>query len=285
MHVVRKHNTSVSDESGKERDIRRFRKTVAGYFRKNGRDLPWRKTDNPYEILISEVMLQQTQVVRVLGRYENFLSVFPDFRSLAAAPLREVLHAWQGLGYNRRAISLKETSEKVMREFSGILPASVETLSTLPGIGKATASAIAAYAFNKPVVFIETNIRTVFIHFFFSGKVSVRDSEIIPLVERSLDRSDPRQWYYALMDYGVMLKKKYGNPGRRSAHYVRQTPFRGSNRQIRGAILREAVKESFMSETDMARSLGIDKARLKAILDQLYAEGFLRKDRGRVTIV
>ncbi len=149
-------------------EIRKFQKTIYRYYGKYGRTFPWRMTHNPYHILISEIMLQQTQVQRVMGKYEPFINAFPDFSSLARAPLRLILKQWQGLGYNRRAIALKLISRRIMEEFHGELPSSVETLMTLPGIGRATASAISAFAFHIPSVFIETNIRRVFIHGFFS---------------------------------------------------------------------------------------------------------------------
>src|SRR5574337_224310 len=151
-------------------EIRKFQKTIYCYYRKYGRTFPWRITHNPYHILISEIMLQQTQVQRVMGKYEPFINAFPDFSSLARAQLRMIMRQWQGLGYNRRAIALKQIAQRVMEEFHGELPSSVETLMTFPGIGRATASAISAFAFHIPAVFIETNIRRVFIHVFFHDR-------------------------------------------------------------------------------------------------------------------
>ncbi len=160
--------------------------------------------------------------------------------ALAAAPLIEVLSCWKGLGYNRRALYLKEIARIVIDQYAAKLPDSPDELVKLPGIGSNTAGAVAAFAFNRPVVFIETNIRSVFIHHFFPDTADVRDSRILPLVEATLDRDNPRVWYWALMDYGTMLKETTANPGRRSAHYSRQSPFPGSDREIRGAILETA---------------------------------------------
>ena len=188
--------------------LRLFRDLILAHYRAHGRDLPWRQTTDPYRILVSEIMLQQTQVERVAVKYREFLERFPDFESLAHAPKSEVLLAWQGLGYNRRAIALQGAAQRVIEEYGGRLPADVETLATFPGIGKATAAAICAYAFNMPVVYIETNIRRIFIHFFFQDREGVRDDEILPLVERALDRENPREWYSALMEYG---DSKYSN--------------------------------------------------------------------------
>src|SRR3989304_492251 len=265
-------------------EVRKFRNMIYRYYRKHGRNLPWRLTLNPYRILVSEIMLQQTQVQRVMGKYEQFTRKFPGFPSLASAPLRLILKEWQGLGYNRRAIALKRIAQKVMKEFRGNLPASVETLITFPGIGRATASSIAAFAFHEPTGFIETNIRRVFIHSFFHDKDNIKDTEILPLVEKTLDTSNPREWYYALMDYGVMLKKGYENPNRRSAHYQKQSPFQGSNRQVRGMILKVLTRESYVSEREMMEKLQVSSEILRVNLIQLQKEGFINRERGKYTI-
>jgi A/G-specific adenine glycosylase len=204
---------------------------------------------------------------------------FPDFQSLNKAPLRKVLRVWQGMGYNRRAIALKEIAKIVVSDFKGVLPDPVDTLITFPGIGRATASAISAFAFNLPTVFIETNIRRVFIHFFFHGKQNIRDIDILPLVEKTLDRRKPREWYYALMDYGVMLKKQFPNPNQRSAHYQRQTSFQGSNRQMRGKILK-AIIERPVAAGEIIKTFKANPAQVRKILAQLQREGFITK-KGR----
>jgi A/G-specific adenine glycosylase len=222
-------------------------------------------------------MLQQTQVRRVLEKYGNFIAQFPHFASLAKAPLQMILSKWQGLGYNRRAISLKKISQKVLNEFNGTLPSSVETLMTFPGIGKATAGAVAAFAYYQPTVFIETNIRRVYIHQFFEDKENITDSEILPLVQKTLDTSNPREWYYALMDYGVMIRKKYENPNKRSAHYSKQSPFEGSNRQIRGMILRLLIRESAVSKSEIAQKIHKDVKKTETMLLHLVNEGFIKR--------
>jgi A/G-specific adenine glycosylase len=186
-----------------------------------------------YRILVSEIMLQQTQVERVLDKYKVFIRIFPDFSSLAVAPLADILKVWQGLGYNRRAVALQKIAISVMKESRGRLPVTREELLKLPGIGKYTASAILTFACNQPNIFIETNIRRVFIHFFFRDRENISDAEILPLIEMTLDAGNPREWYYALMDYGAMLKKTVENPNRKSSHYKKQAPFHGSNRQLR----------------------------------------------------
>lgn len=256
-----------------------FRTMVNRYYASNARPLPWRETENPYHILVSEIMLQQTRVERVEEKYHVFLGTFPDLGSLARAPLQEVLGVWQGLGYNRRAISLKETARHVVDRFKGTLPDSPEELKTLPGIGEYTAAAIAAFAFHRPVPLIETNIRAVFIHCFFLDREGVRDSEIRPLVEATLDAANPREWYYALMDFGVMLKRRLPNPSRRSAHHGRQAPFEGSDRQIRGNILRILLEGKSFSRGEITRLVGVDAERVERILLQLEKESFIIRQR------
>ena len=267
------------DERGLTRNaIRLFQKTIYNYYHENGRSFPWRETDNPYYILVSEIMLQQTQTGRVVNKYKQFIKTFPNFESLANASLREVLELWQGLGYNRRAKALKETANVIVTEFKGKLPSSPDVLIKFPGIGKYTASAIATFAFNKSTIFIETNIRSVFIHFFFNNRNDVKDAEIFPLIDKTLDASNPRIWYYALMDYGVLLKKRYKNPTRRSAHYRKQKSFKGSNREIRGMILKTLLKEKSLSESELINKLGIEPEKVKRNLKQLQKEGLVKKN-------
>lgn len=245
--------------------------------------MPWRNTRAPYDILVSEVMLQQTQVERVMIKYAEFIAAFPDFASLARAPLGKILRVWQGMGYNRRAIALKEIAVRVVREFGGSLPDSVDALADLPGIGKATASSICAFAFDRPSVFVETNIRRVYIHFFFRDRKNVDDADILLLVERTLDRRNPREWYYALMDYGVMLKRRFPELNRKSAHYQRQSPFQGSNRQMRGRVLKALLKGP-ANAAAIARTLMLDPEQTGKVLAQLEREGFVGK-KGRLYTV
>ena len=229
-------------------------------------------------------MLQQTQVERVIEKYQRFISAFPDFSSLSQASLHDILSIWQGLGYNRRAIALKQIAHEVITKYDGILPSCADILIQLPGIGKATASAIAAFAFNQPVVFIETNIRRVFIHFFFQDRDNVKDSELLPLIEKALDQDNPRQWYYALMDYGVMLKKEVSNPNRKSFHYQRQAPFQGSRRQLRGLVLKVVLQAPKITESALIRKLKKEPKKIKETLKQLQMEGFIRKERNTYSI-
>jgi A/G-specific adenine glycosylase len=259
------------------RDIRRFQRQVYDHYQRNGRKLPWRKRRDPYRILLSELMLQQTQVKRVTEKYGQFLLRFPTIESVARAPLRAILEVWQGLGYNRRALALKKLAAIIVDHHAGRIPPAIEALKALPGVGAATAGAVCAFAFNRPAVFVETNIRSVFIHHFFHDRDGVKDSEILPLVEQTLDANRPRQWYYALMDYGVALKEQHPNPSRRSAHYTIQPPFEGSLRQIRGMILRALVKNPGITEPALVKEINRDVDRVGKCLQQLCKEGFVLK--------
>ena len=238
--------------------IAQFRDIIWQYYREHRREMAWRETTDPYAIFVSEVMLQQTQVARVHTKYAEFMAAFPDFSSLAAAPLEEVLRVWQGMGYNRRAKMLRDAARMVMETFGGRLPETPEGLVTLPGIGPATAASIAAFAYNAPVVFIETNIRRVFIHFFFPNEEKVHDDRIRPLVRQTLDWMNPREWYYALMDYGAMLKGAIENPNRRSHGYTVQSSFSGSDREIRGRVLRYLLENGSSSRDAVATACGDD---------------------------
>jgi A/G-specific adenine glycosylase len=261
-----------------------FRQIIYRHFQRHGRDFPWRRTDNPYQILVSEIMLQQTQVERVARWYGPFLTAFPDLATLAQAPVQAILRVWQGLGYNRRALSLKRLARRVVEEFGGRLPDSMEVLRTLPGVGPATAGALAAFAFNQPAVFLETNIRRVFLHFFFPSAIGVRDRQLLPLVEQTLDLTCPRLWYYALMDYGARLKMQASNANRRSAHYRKQSPFENSDRQIRSRILQMLLNDSPLQQERVEEAGGQIPARVRRIISQLVAEGFLEQREGVLSI-
>jgi A/G-specific adenine glycosylase len=252
--------------------IKAFQKTVWDYYKVNRRDMPWRKTTDPYAIVVSEIMLQQTQVSRAGEKFGSFMSTFPDFKTLAAAPTSAVITAWQSLGYNRRALNLHKLAQIIVRDFDGKLPEHQSELIKLPGIGAGTAGSIAAFAFNMPAVFIETNIRRVFIQHFFDDEAIVSDKELLSLVEVALDKENPREWYYALMDYGTYLAKTMPNPNRRSIHYTKQSKFEGSLRQLRGEILRQLAAGS----TDF----GSDE-RLPQVLADLQDEGFIVKEKRR----
>jgi A/G-specific adenine glycosylase len=260
----------------KKKDFAIFKRTIWAHYRRAGRTaLPWRRTRDPYAILVSEIMLQQTQVGRVEGYYKKFLDRFPDFRALARARNGDMLKVWQGLGYNRRAMFLKRTAEVVLEQYGGRLPRDRAALRLLPGIGKGTSGALMAFAFNKPEVFIETNIRRVFIHFFFPKRRGVTDVELERYIESSIDKKNPREWYWALMDYGAAMKA--ANSNRRSAHYKKQAPFTGSDRELRGKVLRLALaaEKNKIGITKLLGYLPVSPLRLEKIITGLEKEGFI----------
>ncbi|MBN2620259.1 A/G-specific adenine glycosylase [candidate division WOR-3 bacterium] len=265
--------------------VRSLHSLIMDYYTQHGRhDLPWRLTSNPYCIIVSEIMLQQTQVERVIPKYRAFIKTFPDFESLARARPRRILGVWQGLGYNRRALVLKRLAQRILERYNGIVPDGLEELQTLPGIGKATAGAICAFVFNLPVVFIETNIRTVYLHIFFPEAVAVSDQDIFPLIKRSLYRGRGREWYQALMDFGVFLKKYVTNPNRRSSLFKRPSTFQGSDRQIRGAIIRFLTRNDGISIEKLKFEIKCTKKRLYRIIDGLQMDGLIEKQGSSIGI-
>ena len=272
------------NEGLSQKVVKTFQNIIYSYFKQYGREFPFRKEISPYNIVISEMMLQQTQTNRVAEKFQQFIRAFPDFQALANAPFNDVLKAWQGLGYNRRAVALKAIAEKVTSEFDGILPADVEVLKTFPQIGHNTASSIVAFAFNIPTFFVEVNIRRVYIYFFFPSKSSVRDNLIMPIVRKTLDRSNVRKWYYALMDYGVMLKKTHPELTKKSAHYRKQSKFKGSTREIRGNILKLLIENKRLMESELIKKLKINPELLSEILSVLIKEGFIKQEDNQYSI-
>lgn len=254
------------------------------------RVLPWRCIDDPYAVLVSEVMLQQTQVARVEKHWTRFLGLFPTIDALAAAGTADVLAQWQGLGYNRRALALKRAAEVCAAERGGKLPDTAGELEALPGIGPATAAGVMAFAYNRPSVYIETNVRTVFLHELFPACDKVSDRQLAPLVAATCPEDDARAWYYALLDYGAHLKTLVANPSRRSAHYTRQSAFEGSRRQKRAELVRIVLAEPGIGADELAERLdvferaagrdGVDAATFDSIVGDLVTEGFFRNEEG-----
>jgi len=249
------------------------------YYKENGRHtLPWRKTKNPYRILVSEVMLQQTQVARVTMKYKEFVRQFPTLHTLAQASLRDVLVAWQGLGYNRRAKLLHELAKRVVKDYRGCIPKTAQELMELPGIGLYTSSAVCVFAYNTPFPLIETNVRTVLFHHFFRERDKVSDSELLPIVEKILNREKPREWYWALMDYGAYLKAQGIKMNSKSVHYVKQSAFKGSSREVRGAIVRALSHTQGVSEKTLCINLCMDSKVVYTQLKNLKREAIVRNE-------
>lgn len=273
--------------------VKAFQKTIWEFYKKNKRDFPWRaptlklrrdKKLDSYKILISEVMLQQTQTYRAVPKYNMWIKKFPNFETLNKASFSKILKAWSGLGYNRRALYLKQIAQQVVNEHNGKLPMDEQILVKFPGIGKNTACSVIVFSTNIPLIFIETNIRRVFIHEFFQDKNTVDDKEILKLVEKTIDTKNPREWYYGLMDYGAILGKLPNNPNSKSKHYKKQSRFEGSLRQIRGAIIRELSISNVRKTTQLKEKITKDEEMFKKALKQLEKEQFIHVDEDIVSI-
>lgn len=255
------------------------------YYKTHKRDFPWRETTNPYYILVSEIMLQQTQTSRVVDYYRRFIRKFPSVLSLATCSQTELLQLWQGLGYNRRALFLKRAAEQITSEFHGVVPSKLTDLTKLPGVGANTAGAVLAYAFNQKVVFIETNIRKTITYFYFKNQEVVSDTEIAKKIKILLkNERSIREWYWAVVDYGAMLGRLKIITNNRSAHYVRQSKFEGSFRQIRAAVLRAVLDNSPITLGRLLQLLPFTENQLSKALSQLIVEGFLSEEAGKFVI-
>lgn len=251
-----------------KQEIESFQRYITQWYHQYGRrTLPWRLTTDPFKILVSELMLQQTQVSRVIPKYEAFLERFPGLIALKLSTLADVLILWQGLGYNRRAKYLWQLAQLVQT-----LPNSQAELEKLPGIGPYTANAICAFAFNQPVTMIETNIRSVFLYHFYPNETSISDSEILQLICQTITTNNPRQWYWALMDYGSYLKSALPNPSRRSKHHTIQSRFEGSSRQVRGEIIRVLTQQKVIDRITLFKTLTSNQVFFESALRQLIAE-------------
>lgn len=247
------------------------------------REMPWRLSTEPYFVLVSELMLQQTQVDRVVPKFHQFMMAFPTIQALARASLSEVLVVWSGLGYNRRAKFLHEAAKKVVHDFKGAMPDKFEDLVQLPGIGPNTAGAILAYSFNEPVAFVETNIRTVYFHHFFGDQISISDKELKEKVAETVDEEHPRGWYWALMDYGAFLKKEGASQIDRSKHYKKQAPLKGSLREVRGMILKTLTRQD-LTKKELERIMPRDERFARALAD-LESEGLIKQTAGRLHLM
>ena len=317
LEVLADEHAGASGGAELTPELRAFVEFVAKKGRELYRDLPWRRTYDPYAIWISEVMLQQTQVSRVDGRWQRWLERFPTVDALAAAAPSDVLEEWQGLGYNRRALSVHRAAQAISKA-GGVFPQDPKELVKLPGIGPATAAGIRAFAFNLHGVYLETNVRTVFLHELYPQAEGVPDSELVPLVELTCpasveDAADadgtagadtavdtaadavaeltPRSWYYALLDYGAYLKKTIPNPSRRSKSHVKQSRFEGSHRQKRAELLRVLLahkdeggaefetlhQELCQIEVNAGRET-LDEQVTLGLLEELAKEGFCQKN-------
>lgn len=285
-----------------KKEIQSFRDFIWEFYAANKREFAWRNVADPYWVVVSEIMLQQTQTHRVVPKFDQFIAEFSSFEMLAQASLRDVLSLWQGLGYNRRGRYLHELAKAVMHNHNGVLPSGFDELRKLPGIGSYTAGAVSAFAFNKPAVFIETNIRAVYLHAFFSSisgfsypglpprqatpdkqfqqaETKISDTELMPFIAATLDAQNPREWYYALMDYGAQLKK-ISNPNIRSKHRTVQSKFEGSDRQIRGKIIALLTHYDSLSLADLIAHIDSNQAdRIVRIAGELCVDNMIENEK------
>lgn len=268
--------------------VSQFQSLIYDYYAANRRDFIWRQNVTPYKIVISEVMLQQTQTARVVPKFENWLQKFPDFLTLAQASTHDVLTAWQGLGYNRRGLALLKIAQIVVDEYNGQLPNDPVVLQTFPAIGPNTAGSICAFAFNNPIMFIETNIRTVYTHTFFQGQSQITDKQLLPLITQTIDQKNPRDWYYALMDYGVHLKQNLPRINAASKHYTKQSKFEGSKRQVRGAIIKILTELKQVDQATLVELLDFQLPENKhdryKIIQDLIDEKVIYNQRGVISL-
>ncbi|MHA1924744.1 MAG: Fe-S cluster assembly protein HesB [Candidatus Thorarchaeota archaeon] len=254
--------------------IEEFQSSLMTWWEKNARVLPWRNNPSPYNVLVSEVMLQQTQVIRVIPKYLKFLETFPNIESLAEADTKRLLQVWSGLGYNRRAIWLRDAAREIVRR--GEFPQTAEELCTLKGIGLYTSRSILIFAFNRDMAAIDTNIRRVLIASGFADE-KTSNRQLQSVADRLLLEGRSSDWHNALMDYGseVLTSSTTG-----ISPISSQPKFAGSNRQLRGAIIRHLTCTDALDIERLVLSLkeeGIDSSTVESVLEQLISEGFVER--------
>jgi len=260
--------TKLTDEI-----IKKFQDKIFEWWEKNKRDLPWRKTTDPYYIMVSEVMLQQTQVSRVKEKYEAFIKKFPTKENLAEAETAEVLKIWSGLGYNKRALWLQQAATQLVEgeEF----PKKPEELEKIKGIGKYTARAILIFAFNHDLPTVDTNIRRILISEGFATEEAT-EKELFKIAAEITPKGRARDWYNALMDYGSMelTARKTGIKPKTS-----QKKFNNSTRYQRGKIVKALIKKGALTKKEISEECEIDQKVLAEILTKLIVEGLVVKKR------
>lgn len=279
-----------------------FQKNILDWYELHKRELPWRTTREPYRILVSEVMSQQTQLSRVVPKYEAWMKRFPTIYDLAQASVSDVLQYWSGLGYNRRALNLKKAAEKIVHEFNGIFPQTEKELISLPGIGKYTARAVLCFAFDQQVAVVDTNVRKVIMTQFanelrgknyelrakeankdsnslliihdLTAKIEISDKEIEEFASVLLPKKRAYDWNQALMDYAASVLKKEKIP------IPKKSKFIGSHRYYRGQILKALLKDKKIAIDDLGLIIKKDytsaeKEWLQKLLNELVDEGFI----------
>lgn len=254
--------------------IKSFQKFILSWYAKNRRDLPWRNTRDPYKILVSEIMSQQTQISRVVPKYNLWLKRFPTVQDLATAKVSQVLIAWSGLGYNRRGLYLQKCAQEIITKYNGKFPQTEKDLLRLPGIGEYTARAILCFAFNRQIVVIDTNIKKVIAVHFYNGKVPEKNA-LETFAHKLLPKGRAYAWNQALMDYAAreLKKEKIAIP--------KQSAFKNSRRYYRGQIIKYLVTNSKATRKDFSQLFKetISNESIEKILQGLISDKLIIQDK------
>lgn len=286
-----------------EGKVKRFQDEILTWYNEHKRDLPWRHTRDPYRILLSEIMAQQTQISRVIPKYEAWLEQFPTIHHLANSSVSEVLTYWHGLGYNRRALNLKRSAEKIVREYDGVFPKTEKELLELPGIGRYTARAILCFAFDEQITVVDTNVRKVILTQFFksdnskiqtlqcsdtvnhnSEKSKIDEKIIEEMAEQLLPMGKAYDWNQALMDYSSAVLKKEKIPVQKQSKYI------GSHRYYRSKVLKVLLEKKKVKIDEIGELIKNDytekeKEWLQKMLEQLAKEGFIVIEKETVRLI
>ncbi len=263
--------------------VRAFETHIFAWWSENRRDLPWRHTRDPYKILVSEVMLQQTQVIRVIPKYTEFIEAFPDIRVLAKASPARVLKIWKGMGYNRRALYLRKTAEVVVASYHDKFPKDEVLLTKLPGVGTYTARALMVFAYGMNVAMVDTNIRQIITHFFFSGRTQ-KEKTIQTVADQLVPKGKSWEWHQALMDYGALAMTKQ----KKTMRLVKkQKPFKDSDRYYRGRIV-DLLRLGRLNEkkliTDFMNQYSKERVFFAGIVEGLIRDGLVERRNGYVSL-
>jgi A/G-specific adenine glycosylase len=262
-------------------EITAFRRKILRFYKQHGRDLPWRRTTDPYRITIAEIMLQQTQVERVIPKYEEWIARWPNWKTLSLASNEQLLRGWSGLGYNRRALLIGRLAKAVMHDHAGILPDRPAELETLPGIGPYTSRAILIFAFDRPLATIDTNIRRVLLHEFGLSDATA-PAQLAQFAFRVLPKRKSRDWHNALMDYSRLVLPKQISAIR---PVTRQSRFEGSARQVRGEIIRRLLRKQPVYLRRICLAMKRSPAEVEKIAKKMAEEGIIVLEKSRVRLV
>ncbi len=262
-----------------KKEILPFQNMIFDWWKRNKRDLSWRRTHDPYKILVSEVMLQQTQVFRVIPKYSEFIQAYPTVSDLAQASTADILRMWKGMGYNRRALYLKKTAEIITTQFGAEFPDNEEELVKLPGLGTYTARALLVFAFKQNIAAVDINIRKIIIHFFFHDI-----DQKPPVIQKVADQLVPArmswEWHQALMDYGAIEMPKLKIKKIRKSDGI---PFKETNRYFRGRII-DMLRVGDIGELDLQKKFHKPSKFLSSIIDGLVKDGLVKREKGTIRL-